>query len=184
MRSAAVLLLTGLSALAQMKPASKPAPAATVVGTPTAARVSWQTLSDLEKGFDARLSSAGGADPMVLLGNTRGLCLNGYGAIFTTDAELIGTPRITPFHQQITPAEKADTHKRKIEHLPLLKNAMLEMMRSAAAALKDLPASDQIVVAVRIFYLPWEDTAGLPGQILMKADRQGALAGNIQVEEQ
>jgi len=30
-------------------------------------------------------------------------------------------------------------------------------------------------------YRPWEDTSGLPGQIVMRADRQG---GNIRMELQ
>ena len=41
-----------------------------------------------------------------------------------------------------------------------------------------------MVVAVRLLYQPWEDTPGLPGQIVMKGDRQSALAGDIQTEEQ
>ena len=41
-----------------------------------------------------------------------------------------------------------------------------------------------VVVAVRLDYLNWEDTSGLPGQILMRADRRSALAGYIEEEQQ
>ena len=51
------------------------------------------------------------------------------------------------------------------------------------ALLEDLPAvgRDQLVVGVRLMYRPWEDTKDLPGQIVMRADRQG---GNIRTELQ
>jgi hypothetical protein len=42
----------------------------------------------------------------------------------------------------------------------------------------------KISVAVRIYYMNWEDSAGLPHQIVATADRKSALAGAIQLEEQ
>jgi hypothetical protein len=60
---------------------------------------------------------------------------------------------------------------------------MRQMLMSLAqsASLKSMPGTDQIVVGVRLMYRPWEDTSGLPGQIVMRADRQG---GNIRTELQ
>ena len=115
------------------------------------------------------------------MGNTRGLYLAGCGVIFTTDAMLVTTIGNTPFHQ-VTPQEKIQVHQRKLDRLPLLKQVMVEMMKNAAGALRTLPETDQVVVAVRLFYLPWEDTTGLPGQVLMRANRKAALAGDVKVE--
>ena len=42
-----------------------------------------------------------------------------------------------------------------------------------------IPDNQQIVLAVRLDYLRWEDTMGLPGLIVMRADRRSALADNI-----
>ena len=39
-------------------------------------------------------------------------------------------------------------------------------------------------VAVRFLYLPWENTAGLPAQLVMSATRTGAAEGAIKVDEQ
>ena len=44
--------------------------------------------------------------------------------------------------------------------------------------------ADQIVVAVRLWYQSWEDTTGLPSQIVMRADRRSAAAGTIKTELQ
>jgi len=40
------------------------------------------------------------------------------------------------------------------------------------------------VLSVRLLYLPWEDTTGLPAQLLMSATRREVLNGQIKTEEQ
>jgi hypothetical protein len=55
------------------------------------------------------------------------------------------------------------------------------MALAQSASLKSMSGTDQIVVGVRLWYRPWEDTTGLPGEIVMRADRQG---GNIRMELQ
>ena len=59
-----------------------------------------------------------------------------------------------------------------------------EMVKNFAGTLSQIPDGQQIVVAVRLDYLNWENTSGLPGLIVAKADRRSALGGNIQVQEQ
>jgi hypothetical protein len=148
-------------------------------------RIAPQTFNELEKRFDGKLATTGGAnDPLDLLGGTRGLYLDNCGAIFTTEVSLIVTPTTNPFRQTISKELAAQVHQRKVAHLPLLRQAMQEMMKTAAMTLVQVPDGQQIVVAVRVLYLPWEDTTGLPAQIVMKADRKSAMAGNIQTDEQ
>jgi hypothetical protein len=91
----------------------------------------------------------------------------------------------------ITDQLKAQVHQRKLDHLPLLQKAMREMVKNTAMTfgaagdrMKLLPPGAQFVLAVRILYLPWENTTGLPGQIIMKADLKGALEGKIMEEVQ
>jgi hypothetical protein len=148
-------------------------------------RISLGTLNELEKRFDGKLAAIGNVnDPLDLLGTTRGLYLEGFGAVFTTELSLIVTPSINPFHQTITEQEKAKTHQRKIDRLPLLRKAMREMVRTAAMSLIQIPDTQQIVLAVRLDYLRYEDTMGLPGLIVMRADRKSALADNITEDQQ
>ncbi len=146
--------------------------------------VSRQALQKLETRFDDNLGAAGGADHFDLRGYTRGTYLDGYGVLFTAEVDLIVSPMPNPFRQVIPPAEVAKVHQRKLDHVPLLVKLMKEMVTSSASALSALPENSQIVVAVRMLYHPWEDTKGLPAEILMKADRRSALAGQIQMEEQ
>lgn len=194
MRTIAVLVLAFAPAWAQVsKPAApaKPAEPARAGGLSMKVpaefrmRIAPQTFTELEKRFDSRLASVGGAgDPLDLLGGTRGLYVDNCGAIFTTEVSLIVTPTIMPFRQTISKELAAQVYQRKAAHLPLLKQAMLEMMKVAAMTLVQIPDDQQIVFAVRVLYLPWEDTKDLPAQILMKADRRSAMAGNIVTDEQ
>ena len=147
-------------------------------------RIAPQTFTDLEKRFDDRLSKAGYPDPIYLLGSTRGLYLEGYGAVFTTEVDLIQSPRPNPFRPVIEPPEVASIHQRKLDHVPLLRTMMTSLMHDAGMTLLQIPLEQKIVVVVRILYMPWENTAGLPAQIVMSADRKSAIEGKIKVEEQ
>jgi len=66
-----------------------------------------------------------------------------------------------------------------------LRRLMLGMMKDSATSLNLMPEDQMVVVAVRLLYLPWENTAGLPNLILMKADRRTVLTNRqVQTEEQ
>lgn len=191
MKALALLLLLALvSASAQ-----PPAPAAItrpVAVAPTQRQgISWETFTEMEKSFDSQLSATGGAHPIDILGLTRGLYLEDYGVVFTAEVSLMVTPAINPFRKEITPELRAEVHRQKLENLPLLRKAMREMVKTTAmtfgtAGLKMniLKPTSQIVLAVRLLYLPYEITTGLPGQIIMKADINGAKTDDIRVEEQ
>ena len=176
---------TPAAARASAPPAAPtPAPAATV--TPTEKpRIPRQTMADVERHLDTKLSSLGNVnDPVDLLGDARGIYLDGYGAVFTVEASLIITPGLNPFHTVMTEPEKAKVRQRKLDRLPMLRQVMRDIWRDSATALTSIPDNQQVVVAVRLLYLPWEDTRGLPGEIVMKGDRAAALTGAAQMEEQ
>jgi hypothetical protein len=193
MRRSALLLalavpLASAPAVAQIVIPKAPAPAASSLPTKVGG-LGPRSFEPLEKNFDYTLKNIGGNDPMELLGGTRGVYLEGYGVVFTTEVSLAYTTSINPFHQQITPEESANVHKVKVAHLPLLKKAMQQMMLALATGLDSLPSDQQIVLAVRVLYMPWENTTGLPGQILMRADRRTLLSNvgsesGIRTEEQ
>jgi hypothetical protein len=187
---AAMLVLA--PAWAQIRVPAPPAPSATAdrvtavpvlrVETPSQ-RVLRAALDTLGKKFDSSLQEIGG-DDVQLLGGTRGIYLDGYGAVFTTEISLAYPPARTPFHPTATPLEIKNLHERKVKHLPLVRQAMRDMMMDSAKSLTFVPMNDQIVVSVRLLYLPYEDTAGLPSEIVMKADRKSAIEGDLHTEEQ
>src|SRR5437870_3904813 len=92
--------------------------------------------------------------------------------------------RVAIHHVVLLVAALAPVRQRRVERLPLLKTAMKEMVRKIATTFTQIPASQQVVIAVRLYYGSWEDSAGMPAQIIAKADRTSALAGDIKMEEQ
>jgi hypothetical protein len=192
MKTRSILLLLALT------PASGQPPRAAAITTPVAVAptqrpgISRQTFTEMEKSFDSQLAATGGAHPIYILGLTRGLYLDDYGVVFTAEVSLIATPGVNPFRKDgFSPELIAEVRRQKLENLPLLRKAMREMVKttaltfgSAGLKMNILKPNSQVVLAVRLSYLPYENTIGLPGQIIMKADLKGALADDIKVEEQ
>ena len=192
MKYAALFLLI-VPAFAQI--GSRPTPAAAsmpsnasagaLLGAPKSGRIPLATFVTLERAFDVKLAAlADGNGPVDLLGATRGVYLDGYGVVFTTEMGLIVTPTVNPFNTKITDTQKDRVHSAKVTRLPVLKKAVTDMVKNLATTLPQVSDTQQIVVAVRLDYLTWENTAGLPGLVIAKADRRSAMAGNIQIEEQ
>ena len=74
--------------------------------------------------------------------------------------------------------EIASIRTRKLQRIPILKQVMQEQMRSMAKALDSIPDTEQIVLAVSlVYYHSWEDTTGLPDQIVMKGTRHDLISG-------
>jgi hypothetical protein len=179
----ALLLLTLAPAWSQV---AKPEAAFTAPGLPAlkAIRIPAQTITGFERAFDNRiLTMADVNEPMDLLGDTRGVQLDDYGVVFTTEVSLVRTPGIMPGRPKIPPAMAARVRTLKVERLPLLKAAMTEMMGNMASAFSQIPASQQLVLVVRLWYAPWEDTTGMPAQVVMRATRAAATAARIETEE-
>jgi hypothetical protein len=168
----------------------RPAPPGQVAAKPAAASLSadkslvpLEAVAELEKKLDGRISETGGTDPCIKVAGNRGVYVKGFGVMFTSDIDLINSPALSPFRPTISEADRIAVHKRKLAHVALLQKTMSEMVQAVAAdpSLKSMADTDQIVVVARMVYRPWEDTTGLPGQIVVRADRRG---GNIRTEQQ
>jgi len=132
-------------------------------------------LVAMEKSFDQRIARYSADDPIDLLGATRGLYLDGYGAVFTTELSPVIAPGITPFRPVIAKDQVLKLWEKKKARLPVIRQTMLDMLVSSASGLKDLPVQEQIVVGVNLHYYSWEDKRELPSQILMQASRKSLL---------
>jgi hypothetical protein len=143
-----------------------------------------QTIGELERGFNSRLRSLADPDnPVDLLGDTRGIQLDNYGIVFTAEVSLVVTPNISPFRPEITKELAERVHKNRVERMPLLIAAMKEMMRNMATACPQIPANQQFLLAVRLYYGKWEDTTDMPAQVIMKGDRESATKGLVEMEQ-
>ena len=131
-------------------------------------------IKGLERKFDKGIEAFSIDDPFYLLGNTRGVYLDGYGAVFTAELNLVAAAVITPFRPSFTPEQIEKLRQKKLTRLEPLKKVMRTMMVDSATSLKSVPANENIAVGVSLFYYSWEDTRELPSQVLMEA-RRGSL---------
>ena len=139
-------------------------------------RVGLSALHAMEQSFDKRILTANTEAPFDLLGTTRGVYLEGCGAVFTAELNLLVTTNISPFLQKIPKDYVVKVHAKKLQRVPLLKQAMRETMLDMASSLDGVPAKENIVLGVSLVYFTkWEDTTGLPSQIVMQAQRQKLL---------
>jgi hypothetical protein len=174
-----LVLLAGDQSAAQIAPMKVPE------SVRQTGRVAPSTMGPLERRFNERLGKLFDAnDPLDLLGNTRGVYLDNYGAVFTAEVSLAVTPAATPFRGPITKQYADSIRQKKIQRLPFLKAVMKEMMLNMASTFVQVPADQQMVLVVRFWYEPWEDMNGMPSQIAMHSDRASAMKGDVQVEEQ
>jgi hypothetical protein len=140
-----------------------------------AAVVPYSEVRNAERAIDRRIEGHDVADPIDLLGFTRGVYLEGTGAVFTAEVNLVLGPVISPFRPDITKDDIAKLHERKRVRLPELRKVMTDALISTATTMKSVPPQEQVVFGVTMFYQPWEDAAGLPRQIVMQAKRQSLL---------
>ncbi|MGH9660122.1 MAG: hypothetical protein ACRD96_16355 [Bryobacteraceae bacterium] len=130
-------------------------------------RVSRASIVSVEKNFDQRIRRD---DPYLLIGHTRGVYLEGYGVVLTSEANLSGM-RFGPFGQPSSPEDIEKMRARKLQRLPQLRASMREMLLAAAVSLDEVPAAEQVAYGISLLYGPGEDHAGLPSQILMHGQR-------------
>jgi len=149
--------------------------AATWAAVAQGPRVGYAAIRAMEQSVDRRVMTLSTDTPFDLLGNTRGVYLGGYGAVFTTEVNLLVTNNISPFLQTIPKEYVAKVHTQKLQRVPLLKRNMQDALVATAASLDNVPAGENIVLGVTLFYYNWENTSGLPAQIVMQAQRQKLL---------
>ena len=136
------------------------------------------SLMAMEDSFDKRIKALAD-DPYLLVSNTHGIYLDGYGAVFTAEVSLANGAGISPFHPVTTKDEYAKIRARKLERMPALRQCMRDMLLAASASLDEVPAGEQIVVGVSLIHRPGEDKTGIPDQILMQGAKGQLLDAKL-----
>lgn len=137
-------------------------------------RVKRASMEAVEKAFDQRVGTLSD-DPFLLLGPTRGIYLEGYGAVFTAEVNLVSGPTLNPFQPTIAPAQVEQVRAKKLERLPVLKDRMRDLLLASASQLGDVPPQEQLVLGVRLLYRSYENTGGMPSQIVMQGERASLI---------
>src|SRR5579863_774660 len=151
-----------------------------------APRVPRNTLAATEKKLDNSFTKLWSDNPFVVLGPTRGVYLEGYGAVFTAEVNLVAGPTMGIMTPPMTKEGIAQHKQKKIARIPELRKALAKELAEVAGSpeMAAVPAEEQIVLVAFLSHFPWEDLDGLPAQImvqgskkqLMDAQHQGGAA--------
>lgn len=183
-----VLILGVLAAFAQTKPqaakvrVAQSAPAKSRAAEPPAAaqaaappRVSRGALEAMERAMDRKFETTMDEDPFSLLGATRGVYLDGYGVVFTTEVDLAPSAAPNPFRPAYGRGELMLLKEKKKYRIQQLKESMRAMLYECASTLDTLRTDENITIAVTVPYFRWENSEGMPRQIVLTATRKTAL---------
>jgi hypothetical protein len=141
-------------------------------------RLSLASLKAVEASINDRVRSNIN-DPYDLLGPARGTYLEGYGAVFTVEMNLVVVSplNVSPFHSGPTEKEITEMHDRKARKVEVLKGAMRDLMANACKTLQALPPDEHIVMQAFFFNYTWEQSRGLPHRIMLTSRKQKLIDG-------
>ncbi len=147
---------------------------AAAVWAATAPRVSANVLKIVESSLDDRIKNLWTENPFSIIRATRGLYLDGYGAVFTVDVSPV-LSTTSMMHPTVTKDEVVKGHRARIERVAQLKTAMRLAVADAAASLDPVPADDQITLVVYLAHHEWEDVSDTPGQLTFRGKKKALL---------
>ncbi len=139
-----------------------------------APRVPRTTLAVAEKSLDDRFAGLWSDNPFIMLGPTRGIYLESYGAVFTAEVNLVAGPQIGILTPSMNKQSIAQHRQKKLDRIPELKKAMAKALADTAAspAMAGVPPDEQIVLVAFLSHFPWEDLTGVPSQIMMQSSKK------------
>lgn len=139
-----------------------------------APRVPRNTLAATERKLDNSFTKLWSDNPFVVLGPTRGVYLEGYGAVFTAEVNLVAGPVLGIMTPPMTKQDIAKHKQKKIARIPELKKALAKALADVAVSpeMATVPPDEQIVLVAFLSHFPWEDLDGLPAQIMMQGSKK------------
>jgi hypothetical protein len=138
-------------------------------------RVSRDNVATLERLTDGKVIQLDASTPGDVLGRTRGVYLEGYGAVFSAEVDLNPYAAVNPFRPAYTAAQVDNLRTQKQVRITALKKRMVESMVVIAQNLEGVPTAERIALAVTIPYFAWEKSEGMPRQILIQAPKSALL---------
>lgn len=142
-----------------------------------APRLARSAVANTERILDNRFTRLWSDNPVPVLGPSRGVYLQGYGVVFTTEVNLVSGPPLTLFNPAITKEYAAQHKQTKMKRIPELKAELQKALLDAAASkeLATVPPEEQIVLVAFLSRFPWEDLTGMPAQIMLQGSKKKLL---------
>ena len=136
-----------------------------------APRVDRTQIEKVQSGLDATLLHFTPDNSHTLIGLTRGVYLEGVGAVFTAELIVVNA-NVNIMKPLPTKEEVVQIRNKKLERIPILKRVLKDALVSAATSLGTIPPDEQVVIAVIVPRFKFEDATGLPAQITVQASKR------------
>jgi len=148
--------------------------AAVICPAADAPRVNRGSLRPVEMSLDNRISRLWQDNALTLVGQTRGVYLDGYGAVFSAEVNTVQFAT-NPMHPTPSKDELVLMKKKQIDRVPELTTELKKALVDSAASLDPLGPSDNVVISVILDHYSWEDKGSLPTQITLQAQKSKLL---------
>jgi len=148
--------------------------AAVICPAADAPRVNRMTIGHVEKSLDGRLAGLWPDNALTVIGSTRGVYLDGYGAVFSLEVNTVQA-NVSPMHPTLTKEELAQMRQKQIDRVPQLTKELKKALVDSAATLDPLAPTDNVVISVILDHYSWEDKATLPTQITLQGQKSKLL---------
>jgi hypothetical protein len=136
-----------------------------------APRVDRTQIQRVQDSLDATLLHFTTDNSHTLIGLTRGVYLEGVGAVFTAELIVVNA-NVNIMKPLPTKEEVVQIRNKKLERIPILKRVLKDALVSAATSLGTIPPDEQVVIAVIVPRFKFEDATGLPAQITVQASKR------------
>ncbi|HEY4363326.1 MAG TPA: hypothetical protein VGN17_20330 [Bryobacteraceae bacterium] len=148
--------------------------AAVICPAADAPRVNRGSLRPVETSLDTRISRLWPDNALTLIGSTRGVYLDGYGAVFSAE---VNTVQANTFlmHPSLSKEEMDQVKQKQIARVPELTTELKKALVDSAASLDPLGPTDNVVISVILDHYSWEDKGSLPTQITLQAQKSKLL---------
>jgi hypothetical protein len=158
------LMLTVATAAAASQPAAPP-----LSGSPAL------EIETVEKAFDGSIRGYSIDAPLDHLLPTHGIFVEGYGAVFVTDVNLVSLPPLFGFGGRIAKGELSRIHDSKLKRLPEVRKLMTQMVLAASGTLAHLSPDEHILLQFNFYSLDLEDRTGLPKLMSVQGKKKDLL---------
>jgi hypothetical protein len=149
--------------------------AAVICPAADAPRVNRMAIGHVEKSLDSRIAGLWPDNALTVIGSTRGVYLDGYGAVFSVEVNTVQA-NVSPMHPTLTKEELTQMRHKQIDRVPQLTKELKKALVDSAATLDPLAPTDNVVISVILDHYSWEtDKSSLPSQITLQAQKSKLL---------
>jgi len=140
-------------------------------------------MAAYEKQFAVSILSAGKDSAFTFVDPPRAYYVENFGILLASEISLV--PGYGPTMFGGVSEEQIQLHHHKVtERLPVLREQMKLALFDGATRFGALDGDDRIAVAVTVYHFAWENTTGIPSQMVIQGTKKALLEARAKTQDQ